>query len=675
METQLPQFSSIDLEQYKNQLNQLLQKNLQSIDHLLKAKESFSWDDLMQPLDEMENHLQQFWSPLSHLHSVVNSKQLRKCYQECLPLLSEYETTIGHNKALYEAIKSLEHQQLNKTQQKIIKDTVRDFELAGVALEALKKKRFEAIEKKLSKLSNQFENNVLDATQAFTVHITDKKRIKGLPEHALHAAEQLAAEQNLPGYILTLEMPSYIAIMTYAEDRALREEFYNAYVTRASAEGPNANEFDNSDIIFQILKLRQEKAKLLGFKNYAELSIATKMVESTHQVTSFLEDLVTRAHPQAENEFHALSDFAKNKYKLEKLAPWDVAFYSEKKQQDEFEISQEALRAYFPLPKVLSGLLYIVETLYGITLKSIQSADVWHPDVQCFQVLDKDHQIRGFLYMDLFARPNKRSGAWMDAFQSRYQTHAGNVQQPIASLTCNFAKPVANKNATLSHDELLTLFHEFGHCLHHLLTKVNYLAASGINGVEWDAVELPSQFFENWCWDEGALDQLTEHVDSKTPLPHDLFTKLIATKNFQSAMSMMRQLEFSLFDFLIHEHTPTKDAQFISEILSNVRNKTTVTPIAPYNRSQNSFSHIFAGGYAAGYYSYKWAEVLSSDAFDRFEKEGVFNAKTGQDFLHDILEVGSSRTAKEAFEQFRGRPATIDALLRHNGILDYEKNN
>ena len=418
----------------------------------------------------------------------------------------------------------------------------------------------------------------------------------------------------------------------------------------------------------QMLALRHEKAKLLGFGNYAELSLATKMADSTHHVIQFLSDLSKRAHPQALQEFKGLKAFAKEVYHMDEVAPWDIAYVSEKIRQSRYAISEEELRPYFPLPKVMEGLFTIINKLYGMTMELVTDVHTWHPDVTCYAVKDSQQELRGYIYVDLFARQNKRGGAWMDSCQGRRQLRDGSVQLPIATLTCNFAKAMANKPATLSHDEVLTLFHELGHCLHHILTQVNYLSASGINGVEWDAVELPSQFFENWCWEEEALQLLTAHVEHGHPLPKDLFKKLLAVKNFQSAMGMMRQLEFSLFDFRIHQDYAESMLGFVASILEEVRQLTAVVPIVPYNRFQHSFSHIFGGGYAAGYYSYKWAEVLSSDAFARFEEEGVFNAKTGLDFLHQILEMGGSRKALASFVAFRGRDARIDALLRHNGI-------
>ncbi|WP_058534039.1 M3 family metallopeptidase [Legionella saoudiensis] len=664
----LPQFSHIDTDRFKTHLDGMLKNHLEQVDLLLKNNHYYTWDNLMYPLEDMDDELERFWSPFSHLHSVMDSPALRECYDECLPLLSAYEAAMGQNHDLYMAIKSIDTHALNATQKKLIADSLLDFELSGVALEPQDKKRFEEIQTRLDELSNKFEHNILDASQAFTIHITDSQRVAGIPEHALNTAKELAAEKGLDGYIFTLEAPSYQAIITHAEDRALREEIYQAYVTRASDQGPNAGTFDNTANMNEILALRHEQAKLLGFNNYAELSLATKMADSTDQVMNFMNDLVKRAHPQAEGELAALKDFASSKYNFESVQPWDISYLSEKRRQDLFTLSQEDLRPYFPQPKVMQGLFDLLKILYGMSVQEVKGVDVWHKDVQCYCVVDEHGQVRGYVYTDLFARPNKHSGAWMDSLQSRRKLEDGSIQLPIATLTCNFAKASANKPAMLSHDEVETLFHEFGHCLHHMLTQVDYLGASGINGVEWDAVELPSQFFENWCWEKNALDRLTAHVDTQEPLPEVLYERLIAAKNFQSAMATLRQMEFSLFDFRIHRDYQTNNASFVNDVLADVRSKACIVPVVPYSRFQHSFSHIFGGGYAAGYYSYMWAEVLSSDAFSRFEEEGVLNPKTGHDFLHAILEVGGSKKAAEAFQDFRGRPATVDALLRHKGI-------
>lgn len=664
----LPQFSHIDTDHFQSHLDSMLKSHLDQVERLLQENHYYTWDNLMYPLEDMADELERFWSPMSHLHSVMDSPQLRECYDACLPLLSAYEAAMGQNQKLYEAIKSIDVHALDATQKKIIEDSLLAFQLSGVALDEKHKKRFEEVQTRLDDLSNQFEHNILDAAQAFTIHITDPARLTGLPEHALNTAKELAEEKGLDGYVLTLEYPCYQAVLTYAEDRALREEMYYAYITRASDQGPNAGTYDNTPLMQEILALRDEEAKLLNFNNYAELSLATKMAGSTSQVVDFMNDLVKRAYAQAEGEFAELKEFAANKWNIDPIKPWDMGYLSEKRRQDLFALSQEDLRPYFPLPKVMQGLFDLVKILYGMSIEEIKGVDVWHKDVQCYCVIDEHNNVRGYVYTDLFARPNKHSGAWMDSLQSRRKLEDGSVQLPIATLTCNFAKASAKKPATLSHDEVTTLFHEFGHCLHHLLTKVDYLAASGINGVEWDAVELPSQFFENWCWAKSALEKLTAHVDTQEPLPESMYQSLIAAKNFQSAMAMLRQMEFSIFDFRIHQEYQKDNDSFINDTLADVRSKTSVLPIAPYNRFQHSFSHIFGGGYAAGYYSYSWAEVLSSDAFSRFEEEGVLNSKTGHDFLRTILEVGGSKKAAVAYEHFRGRPATVDALLRHNGI-------
>ncbi|MDP1603527.1 MAG: M3 family metallopeptidase [Legionella sp.] len=663
----LPQFSKLELNSYVERLDNLLSDNLARIDRLL-TQSQFSWDNLMYPLEDMDDAIERFWSPMSHLHAVVNSKALRECYQACLPKLSAYEAAIGHNQALYDAINSLDTTQLNSVQQKIVADALQDFELSGVALSEEKKHRFEAIQTRLSDLSNQFENNILDAGQAFSLHLVDEEKLSGLPEHALTTARELAKEKDLPGWVLNLEFPCYLAVVTYADDRALRETFYEAYVTRASDQGPHAGQYDNTAIINEMLSLRHEKAQLLGFANYAELSIATKMADSTSQVIDFLTDLSHRGLGQAQADINNLREFAASQYGLNSLEPWDIAYLSEKMRQQHYSISQEDLRPFFPQDKVMSGLFTIIERLYGIKLEIVNDVDIWHPDVLCYRLIDEKQQVRGFVYIDLFARQNKRGGAWMDSCQSRRRLSDTSVQLPVATLTCNFAKPALNKMAVLSHDEVLTLFHEFGHCLHHLLTRVDYLSASGINGVEWDAVELPSQIFENWCWEESALQLLTSHVETGQALPQDLYEKLLASKNFQSAMAMMRQLEFSLFDFRVHQEFNADNPNLVTNILNDVRRETSVVPKTPYNRFQNSFSHIFAGGYGAGYYSYKWAEVLSSDAYARFEDEGIFNPQTGRDFLRCVLEVGGGKKAADAFVAFRSRPACVDALLRHNGI-------
>ncbi len=653
----LPNFFDIDLETYNDKLIDLLNYYRKQI-KLLTEQTSFDWQNLMQPLDDMDDELSLFWSAVSHLHSVVNSDQLREVYKNALAELSKYSTEIGQNLELYNAIKSLKA--TNATEQKIIDDELLGFKLSGVTLSEAKKSRYGEIQTKLSELSTEFETNLLDATQAWKKEISDVKLLKGLPEHALNTAKSLGADSS--HYVLTLDQPCFHAVITYCENESLRKEMYQAYVTRASDQS-DAKQYDNSDLIKQLLSLKHEKSQLLGFDNYAQLSLATKMAPSTNKVMEFLTELAEKSLNQAKAEFTELESYAGSK-----LQPWDIAFYSEKQQQQHYSISQEDLRPYFPQSKTIQGMFSIASKLYGVHFEQQENISTWHPDVNYYEIYNKDGSVRGGLYMDLYARENKRGGAWMDDFISYRKKSDGTIQTPVAFLTCNFAPPSENQEAYFSHDEVITLFHEFGHCLHHLMTTVPYLSASGINGVEWDAVELPSQFFENWCWQQEALTPLTKHKETGEALPEELFNKLYKAKNFQSAMGMLRQLEFSMFDFTIHKDYALAAPVDVLTTLRELRKKYSVLPQTEYNRFPQAFSHIFAGGYAAGYYSYKWAEVLSSDAFARFEEEGIFNEKTGQDFLEQILSKGSSRKALESFIAFRGREPSIDALIKHSGI-------
>ncbi|MDF1827316.1 MAG: M3 family metallopeptidase [Legionellaceae bacterium] len=665
-----PNFSKFEPAHFPEQFKSLLKHNLEAIDALVKTNHlAPSWDSLMHPLDDLDDALSNAWSPLAHLNAVMHSPELREAYQACLPELSAYESAVHHNQALFQAIKALDTSTLDATQQKIIADTLRDFELAGVALPHDKQTRFEAINSRLAELSNQFDNNVLDAVAAYSLHITDKAKLAGLPEHAIQRARACAKDKKQEGWLLNLEIPCYLAVITYADDRELRQTMHEAYATRASDVGPNATQFDNTTIISEILALRHEQSQLLGFKDYAEHSLVTKMAETPAHVFDFISDLATRVLPEATREVEALREFAREHCGLTHLEPWDVSYVSQKKKEAEYALNDEALRPYFPLPHVIDGMFGMIQKLYGIYFENITAqTDTWHPDVQVYALRDEEQKLRGYVYMDLFARPNKRGGAWMDSAQSRRKLANGDIQLPIAFLTCNFAKSATYSVPTLSHDEVITLFHEMGHCLHHLLTQVDYLGASGIHGVEWDAVELPSQFFENFCWDPIALKQLSAHVETGQPLPDDLFKALLASKQFQAGLHLIRQLEFAWFDFLLHADYPGEQDNWLTDALNQVRKTTQVLPQASYHRAPQSFSHIFAGGYAAGYYSYLWAEMLSSDAFARFEEDGVFNAETGREFLTSILAVGSSQTAREFFKNFRGRDATPDAFLRHHGI-------
>ncbi|PJE79573.1 Oligopeptidase A [invertebrate metagenome] len=666
---ELPPFSQIKPEHIQPAIQHIIQENEQAVEQLLKDTPSFTWKTLQESLDALGERLGNAWSPVSHMNAVVNSNELREAYNACLPLLSDYSTKMGQNQALYDAYQQLasseEFTHLDKAQQKVINDQLRDFKLAGVALPDDKKNRFGEINKRLSELTSNYSNNVLDATMAWSKLITDKNELAGLPESALASAKQLAESKgHEDGWLLNLEFPCYYPVMTYCDNRTLRQEMYTAYCTRASDQGPDAGQFDNGPLMDDILALRHELAQLLDFNNYAEYSLATKMAESTHEVVDFLNDLAQRSKPQAENELAELREFARVKYDMGTLESWDIGYYAEKLQQERYAISQEALRPWFPAEQVIQGMFTVVNKLYGIHFKPVDNIDTWHPDVRFFNVYQDDEIIARF-YLDLYARENKRGGAWMDDCRSRFKT-SDEYQIPVAYLTCNFTAPVGDKPALLTHDEVVTLFHEFGHGLHHMLTKVDYPDVSGINGVPWDAVELPSQFMENWCWEKDGLAIISSHYETGEPLPDEMLDKLLAAKNFQSAMMMARQLEFSLFDFLLHRDYH-KDID-IQQVLNDIRQQISVIIPPAFNRFQHGFSHIFAGGYAAGYYSYKWAEVLSADAFSRFEEEGIFNTETGRSFLHEILEKGGSEEPMALFSHFRGRHPTTDALLRHSGI-------
>ncbi|MEW8348788.1 MAG: M3 family metallopeptidase, partial [Candidatus Thiodiazotropha taylori] len=539
--------------------------------------------------------------------------------------------------------------------------------LSGVDLPEDKKQRFKEISQSLSKLTTKFEENLLDATNAWSKLISDPEQLAGLPESAMALAKQTAEQREQQGWLLTLEFPSYFPVMTYADRRELRRELYEAYATRASDCGPHAGKWDNSEVMEQILALRHEQAQLLGYNNYAERSLARKMARTTEEVMSFLTDLAQRSKAQAERELDELTQFASENYGIDHLEAWDIGYYSEKLRQHRHAISQEELKPYFPETRVIPGMFAVVERLYGIRIQSVEGVDTWHPDVRFYEIRDKQNQLRGQFYLDLYARPKKRGGAWMDECATRFFSESVD-QVPVAYLTCNFSPPVADQPALFTHDEVETLFHEFGHGLHHMLTRIDYPAVAGINGVAWDAVELPSQFMENWCWEQQALELISGHVESGEPIPDELFQRLHGAKNFQSAMQMVRQLEFSIFDFRIHQEYDPDQGGRIYQILDQVREQVSVIKPPSWNRFPHGFSHIFAGGYAAGYYSYKWAEVLSADAFSRFEEQGIFSQEAGQAFLQEILEQGGSKDAMELFVAFRGREPQIEPLLRHSGI-------
>lgn len=674
--TGLPPFKHIKTEHIEAALEVLIKSNREQIQTLLKENEHYTWDNLIQPLEDMDDRLGRMWSPVSHMNSVVNSDELRDAYNNCLPLLSEYSTEMGQNVELYEAYQAIkdspEFAKLDRAQKKIINNALRDFHLSGIDLPVEKKKRFREIRQQLSKLTSKYEENVLDATQAWSKHITDEKLLAGLPESALAMSKQAAEAKELEGWLFTLNFPSYYAVISYADDRALREEMYQAYSTRASDQGPNAGEYDNTQVMEDILALRHELALLLGYQNYAERSLVTKMAETPDQVLSFLHDLAKRSKPMAKQELSELTGFARQEHDVADLSAWDVPYYGEKLRQHTFDISQEELKPYFPETKVIPGMFAVVKRLYGISINEIDGVETWHDDVHFYEIRDEKNELRGQFYLDLYSRDKKRGGAWMDDCIGRKRNVDGSLQIPVAYLTCNLTQPIGDDPALFTHDEVTTLFHEFGHGLHHMLTKVEHIGVSGINGVAWDAVELPSQFMENWCWEREALDLIAAHYQTGDAIPEELFNKMYAAKNFQAGMQMVRQIEFSLFDFRMYfEYEPEQlsiKGGRIQTVLDEVRKEVSVINPPSYNRFQHGFSHIFAGGYAAGYYSYKWAEVLSADAFSLFEEKGIFDSETGDAFLECVLEQGGTKEPMELFKQFRGREPEIDALLRHSGI-------
>ena len=669
----VPQFDQITLEQLKNNIQHAIEQGQGFIGELQTVPESIQQQlQVLEQIDTLENNMSESWGVLSHLNAVMNNAETREVYQSLLPALSEYYTQLGQHTPLYQTYQHVFDASIFETlppaQQSAIKLALRDFKLSGVALEGEAKKRYAEISARLSQLSSDFSNHVLDATQAYFKPLTEEQ-LQGLPQSSIELLKQYGQQRELDQAVATLDIPSYLAIMTYADDRALREELYKAYTTRASDQSQHP-EFDNTAVMEEILSLRQEMAKLLGFNNYAEYSLASKMAPSVEAVDQFLVELAEHARQPALKEIEALKTIA-SEHGITNLQPWDTTYYSEKLKVQQFNLSQEALKPYFPTPKVIQGLFSIVNRLYGIQVIE-REAPLWHQDAHSYELEDQGTVIGGF-YFDLYARSGKRGGAWMSGFRSRMQTN-DSLQKPICYMVGNFTPPVGDQPALLTHDEVVTLFHEFGHGLHHMLTEVDNISVAGTHGVAWDAVELPSQFMEFWTWDHESLALISEHIESKASLPADLLKSLLDARFFQSGMQTLRQIEFALFDFNIHKHIPALDAQGIQTTLDEIRQKFSVVPTTTYNRFQNSFSHIFAGGYAAGYYSYKWAEVLASDAFDRFEHEGIFNTETGKQFRQSILAVGGKDTALEAFVNFRGREPKIEALLRHQGWTNSSKN-
>ena len=666
--TGLPAFSKIKPEHIKPAVEAVIKTCRETIEAVSKI-ENPTWENFYLPQAAAGDQFSRAWSPVGHLNAVKNSPELREAYQACLPLLSEYSTWAGQHKGLYEGYLKLKNspafESYSLAQKKAIENSLRDFELSGISLPEDKQKRYGEISARLSELSSDFSNNVLDATMGWDIVITDESQLKGLPESALEAAKLSAESKGKKGYRFTLEFPSYYPVLTYCENRELREMMYKEYATRASDQGSNAGKWDNSANIDEKLKLRRELAQLLGFATYADYSLATKMAENPQQVVEFLEDLANRAKKQAKEELCALKAFA-NHACSEQLEPWDIAYYSEKQKQALYAINDEELRPYFPEDRVLSGLFELMKRIFGLRIEEKFGIDTWHKDVRFFQIYDEQGEERGAFYLDLYARENKRGGAWMDDCINQKRFADGSLQKPVAYLTCNFNKPIGNKPALFTHDEVTTLFHEFGHGIHHMLTQIEVGDVAGINGVPWDAVELPSQFLENWCWEEEALAFISGHYETGEPLPKEKLTQLLKAKNFQAAMFVVRQLEFGLFDFRLHLAEPREG--LVLDTLKAVKAEVAIVKTPEWVRTPHSFSHIFAGGYAAGYYSYLWAEVLSADAFSKFEEDGIFNRETGQSFLDNILTQGGSEEPMVLFERFRGRKPTLDALLRHKGI-------
>jgi len=663
---ELPLFECMKPEHILPALDAVLDENRARISALLE-QDGRDWAHLMQPLEAMDERLSRLWGPVNHLNAVCDSDALRPVHRQGLMKLTAYQTELAQNEALFAAIKSLHDspgfRDLNGERKQVIRHALRDFRLGGAELPPEEKMRFKEIQVRLSELGAQFEQHVLDATRAFELYLDHEDDLAGLPQSVRDAARERAREKDRSGWLFTLDAPSYIPFMQYAEHRDLRRRMYTAFATRASSGAG-----DNAPLIVEILGLRQEAARLLGYNNYGEVSLATKMAGDCTEVVDFLRDLARRGQSRARGEVAELKAFAADDLGLETLEAWDVAFASERLRRKKFDFSQEELKPYFPEHQVLEGLFAVAQQLYGVRIREREGAPVWHPDVRFFDIVDEaEERLAGF-YLDPYARPHKRGGAWMDECIIRWRRPDSALQLPVAYLVCNFDAPVGEKPALWTHEEVMTLFHEFGHGLHHMLTQVETLDVSGIRGVPWDAVELPSQFMENFCWEREALDLFARHVETGEKLPDTLFDKMRAAKTFHSGMQMLRQVEFSLFDFLLHTSFDPEGTQSVQDLLDTVRDEVAVLKPPSFNRFQNSFSHIFAGGYAAGYYAYKWAEVLSADVFSAFEEAGIFDPETASSLRREVLSVGGSRDIMDAFIAFRGRKPKVDALLRHSGL-------
>jgi len=674
----LPAFSRITAGHMVPAVEQVIDRNLQALDRMLNdpgVSAEPDWDRLMRPLEKMDDRLEKVWSVISHLNGVCNTPEIREAHSRCQALVTDYHSRTGQNQALYRAVRALReragHLALDTAQRKVLDDMLLEFEQSGVSLPPDRKKTFAELQRRLSSLSSDFGNNVLDATRAWTEHVTDRKVLDGVPELSIQAAAEAAADKDLEGYLLTLDFPCYFAVMSNAVDAGLRERMHRAFVTRASDQDASGGQWDNTAIMHDILACREQMAHLLGYGNYAEMSVARKMARSVEEVNRFLDELIRHTRPAAERDFAELQAFARERDGVTRLQPWDIAYYSEQLRRSRYDISQDALRVWFPVERVLQGLFEVTERLFGVQVDSAD-AEAWHPDVR-FHEIHRDGKLVARFYLDLYTREGKRGGAWMADCHGRRQLAGGADQIPVAFLTCNFAPPGRDRPALLTHDEVTTLFHEFGHGLHHMLTEQRHLRCSGINGVAWDAVELPSQLLENWCWEPEALPLISSHYETGEPLPRDMLERMLAARNFQAGLFGIRQLEFALFDFTLHQRPVAEDPAFTGRVLQQVREMTSVVPVAPYNRFENSFAHIFAGGYAAGYYSYKWAEVLSADVYSRFSESGVFDAATGQAYLDKILSKGGGEDALTLFTDFMGREPDVKSLLRQEGLLETGK--
>ena len=668
---ELPPFDRIRAEHIEPAVDAVLAANRAEL-AALESLSSPSWETLIEPLETLDDRLHRAWAPAAHLNATMNSPEIRAAYNACLPKLADYDTELGQSEGLCRGYRALRDgvawSGYSPAQRKLIEDGLRDFRLSGVDLPADKKQRFRALMRGLARLEAKFEENLLDATRGWYKHVTAEADVAGIPTLALAAARQEAVNRGLDGWVFTLDYPSYVAVVTHAELRELRRELYAAYSTRASDQGPDAGRWDNSETMAELLRLRREVAQLTGFESYADYSLYSKMAKTPAQALEFLNGLVGRVRPVAQHELLELREYVLERDGPQPLEAWDMAYCSEKLKEERYHISDEMLRPYFPAGRVCAGLFQAMQQLYGIQLKEIAGAAVWHPDVKLYEVWDDAGVLRGRLYLDIFARPGKRGGAWMDDALSR-RHHAGRLQTPLAFLTCNFPPPVGPTPSLLSHDEVLTLFHEFGHCLHHLLTQVDYPSVAGINGVAWDAVELPSQFHEYFTWTRAGLDLVSGHYQTGAPLPATLFEKLIGARHFHGGLHLLRQLEFALFDLRLYLQAPAdSNPAFVQATVSEVRREVGIAPVPEWNRMAHSFAHIFAGGYAAGYYSYLWADVLAADAYSAFEGKNVFDRDTGRRFMRSILEQGGSREAMALFVEFRGREPQLDAFLRLNGL-------